>query len=170
MKQIVRIIFIILPFFLNAQRNGVDRNHINDRLRFQAVKEKMEKAVENGNITREQADERYKQYRAKQTLSSTVKQDRVLADHYKKLGINNLEKTKNKLLDQGIPSSQIDAVLGGLLRLVHAAKMDKENFEMNPRIEAYFKDRLELTDSQVGYIMRYARRLARIGKGDPRND
>ena len=67
---------------------------------------------------------------------------------------------KNKLLDRGISSSQLDAVLGGMLRLVHAARTDGENFKMNPRIEAYFKDRLGLANPQIEYLMGLATKIA----------
>ena len=45
-----------------------------------------------------------------------------------------------------------------MLRLVHAARTDGENFKMNPRIEAYFKDRLGLANPQIEYLMGLAKR------------
>ena len=66
------------------------------------------------------------------------------------------------MLDKGIPVDKLDAVLGGMLRLVHAARTDGDSFEMNPRIEAYFKDRLELTHFQIDYLMDVARNIANL--------
>ena len=59
-------------------------------------------------------------------------------------------------MDYNIPADQLDAVLGGMLRLVHAVKLDRENFRINPRLETYFKDRLGLTDRQTDLIARIA--------------
>ena len=96
--------------------------------------------------------------------ASNRKKDIVLENNFKRIGIDNLNKLKNELLDQDIALSQLDAVLGGMLRLIYAAKSDKENFGMNPRIEAYFKDRLDLTDAQVKYIIVLANKIAIDGR------
>ena len=66
------------------------------------------------------------------------------------------------MLDQGIPGDRLDAVLGGMLRLVHAARTDGDKFEMNPRIETYFKDRLELTNFQIDYLIDVAKSIANL--------
>jgi len=124
------------------------------------VRDRIEAAVDQGLITREQADERYTRYRAKLAGTRTERRDPIMENHYERLGVNDLSLIKNGLLDQGIPASQLDAVLGGMLRLVHAAKIDGKNFKMNPRIEVYFKDRIGLTDLQTEYVMGYSRKIA----------
>ena len=160
MKHISRIIILALPLILTAQSSIVGKSRVEDRARWEGLRERIEIAVERGELTREQADERYARYRARLAGARTERRDPVLENHYERLGVNDLRLIKNGLLDQGIPASQLDAVLGGMLRLVHAAKTDGKNFKMNPRIEIYFKDRLGLTDAQTEYVMGYSRRIA----------
>ena len=160
MKHIRKIIILALPLILTAQSSMVGKSRVEDRARWEGLRERIEIAVERGELTREQADERYARYRARLAGARTERRDPVLENHYERLGVNDLSLIKNGLLDQGIPASQLDAVLGGMLRLVHAAKTDGKNFKMNPRIEIYFKDRLGLTDAQTEYVMGYSRRIA----------
>jgi hypothetical protein len=63
-------------------------------------------------------------------------------------------------LDNGITDSQLDAVLRGMIRLIHGAKADGNNFEMNPRIQTYFQDRIGLNQEQVQYVMDLSVRIA----------
>ena len=160
MKHISKITMLALPLILTAQSSVVGKSHVEDQAMWEGLRERIEIAVERGELTREQADERYARYRARLAGTRTERRDPVMENHYERLGVNDLSLIKNGLLDQGIPVSQIDAVLGGMLRLVHAAKTDGENFKMNPRIEVYFKDRLGLTDLQTEYVMGYSRRIA----------
>ena len=64
-----------------------------------------------------------------------------LEEHYNELGVNNLERIKKGLLNNGISEGQIDPVLRGMIRLIKSAKVDGKNFEMNPRMEIYFERR-----------------------------
>ena len=160
MKHISKIILLSIPLSLTSQSSIVGKSHVEDRARWEGVRERIEIAVERGELTREEADERYARYRAKMAGTRSERRDPIMENHYEKLGVSDLGLIKNGLLDQGIPASQLDAVLGGMLRLVHAAKIDGEDFKMNPRIEIYFKDRLSLTDSQTDYVMGYSRRIA----------
>ena len=93
---------------------------------------------------------------------TNVRQDPVIVENFKKLGVDDLNELKNNMLDKGIPAGQLDAVLGGMLRLVHAARIDGDKFEMNPRIETYFKDRLELTNFQIEYLIDVAKSIANL--------
>ena len=102
----------------------------------------------------------YSRYRSRATGLKQVRRDPVIENHFKDLGVDDLNKLKNEMLDQGIPGDRLDAVLGGMLRLVHAARTDGENFKMNPRIEAYFKDRLGLANPQIEYLMGLATKIA----------
>ncbi len=83
-----------------------------------------------------------------------------LAAHFKKLGISDLNRIKNSLLDNGITDSQLDAVLGGMVRLIHGSKADGKDFEMNPRLQVYFQDRIGLNQEQVLYVMDVSVRIA----------
>ena len=87
-------------------------------------------------------------------------QNTELAAHFKKLGISDLNRIKNGLLDNGITDSQLDAVLGGMVRLIHGSKADGKDFEMNPRLQVYFQDRIGLNQEQVLYVMDVSVRIA----------
>ena len=160
MKHIIKIIILIFPLLLIAQRSSSVRGQSPDMIEWVKLREKIEKAVERGDITREDADKTYSQYRSRMSGIKHVRQDPVIENHFKDLGVDDLNELKNDMLDEGIPGPQLDAILGGMLRLVHAARIDGANFKMNPRIEAYFKDRLELADPQIDYLMDVARRIA----------
>ena len=83
-----------------------------------------------------------------------------IVGHYEKLGISDLNRIKNGLMKNGISDNQLDAVLGGMLRVIHAAKAEGANFEMNPRVQAYFQDRIGITQDQTQYVKDISIRIA----------
>ena len=130
------------------------------------VRDRIEAAVDQGLITREQADERYVKYNERLSTrndgpSNRSEKKTELLTHYKKLGINNLSRIKNGLLNNGIPDSQLDAVLRGMIRLIHVAKADDNNYEMNPRMQTYFAERVGLDPKQVQYVNDLSVRMAK---------
>jgi hypothetical protein len=171
MKNIIPILLLYLPLTLLAQ-NSSEKVGVEDRDKWAGVRERIETAVEQGLITREQADERYAEFRRKigQRNDENLGRERMnlnrreqnteLVAHFKKLDINNLNRIKKGLLDNGITDSQLDAVLRGMIRLIHGAKADGNNFEMNPRIQTYFQDRIGLNQEQVQYVMDLSLRIA----------
>ena len=58
MKHISKIIILALPLILTAQSSIVGKSRVEDRARWEGLRERMEAAVERGEITREQADKR----------------------------------------------------------------------------------------------------------------
>ncbi len=160
MKYIIKIIILTFPLLLIAQKSSSVRGQSSDMIEWTKLREKIEKAVDRGDITREDADKTYSRYRSRARGLKQVRRDPVIENHFKDLGVDDLNKLKNEMLDQGIPGDRLDAVLGGMLRLVHAARTDGENFKMNPRIEAYFKDRLGLANPQIEYLMGLATKIA----------
>ena len=160
MKDIIKIIILTFPLLLNAQKSSSVTGQSSDMKEWTKLREKIEKAVERGDITREDADKTYSRYRSRAIGLKQVRRDPVIENHFKDLGVDDLNKLKNEMLDQGIPGDRLDAVLGGMLRLVHAARTDGENFKMNPRIDAYFKDRLGLANPQIEYLMGLAKKIA----------
>ena len=62
MKNIIPIFLLYLPLVLLAQ-NSSEKVRIEDRDKWAGVRERIEGAVERGEITREQADERYAGFR-----------------------------------------------------------------------------------------------------------
>ena len=150
----------VFPILLSAQQSAASgKDKLDDRKKWEVFRQRMERAVSRGDISREEADNKYASFRARSKGQRTERKDPVLEGHFKRLGVEDLDKLKNELLDHGILSDQLDAVLGGMLRLVHAAKTDGDNFKLNPRIESYFKDRLGLTNSQTDHLMTIARRI-----------
>lgn len=162
MKHILKIIILVFPLVMIAQRSNSLQGQSGDNTDWTKIREKIERAVVRGDITREEADEKYSQYRSRVSGKRNVRKDPVVEENFKRLGVDDLNDLKNKMLDKGIPVDKLDAVLGGMLRLVHAARTDGDSFEMNPRIEAYFKDRLELTHFQIDYLMDVARNIANL--------
>ena len=138
MKNIIPILLLYLPLTLLAQNSSEKAG----------VRERIETAVEQGLITREQADERYAEFRKRMNLNKR-EQNTELEKHYNKLGVNNLDRIKKGLLNNGITDNQLDAVLRGMIRLIHGAKADGNNFEMNPRMQIYFQDRIGLNQEQA---------------------
>ena len=154
MKNIISILLLYLPLVIVAQ-NSLEKSRVEDRAKWVGVRERIEGAVERGEITREQADERYAGFRRRMAMHGTD-----IVGHYEKLGISDLNRIKNSLMKNGISDNQIDAVLGGMLRVIHAAKAERDNFEMNPRIQSYFQDRIGLTQDQTQYVKDISIRIA----------
>ena len=149
MKNIIPILLLYLPLTLLAQNSSEK----------EGVRERIETAVEQGLITREQADERYSEFRKRMNLNKR-EQNTELEKHYNKLGVNNLDRIKKGLLNNGITDNQLDAVLRGMIRLIHGAKADGNNFEMNPRMQIYFQNRIGLNQEQVQHVMDSSVRIA----------
>ena len=149
MKNIIPILLLYLPLTLLAQNSSEKAG----------VRERIETAVEQGLIAREQADERYAEFRKRMNLNKR-EQNTELEKHYNKLGVNNLDRIKKGLLNNGITDNQLDAVLRGMIRLIHGAKTDGNNFEMNPRMQIYFQDRIGLNQEQVQHVMDSSVRIA----------
>ena len=158
MKNIISILLLYLPLVIVAQ-NSLEKSRVEDRDKWVGVRERIEGAVERGEITREQADERYAEFR-KRINPNKREQNTELEKHYNKLGVNNLDRIKKGLLNNGITDNQLDAVLRGMIRLIHGAKADGNNFEMNPRMQIYFQDRIGLNQEQVQHVMDSSVRIA----------
>tara|TARA_B100000029_G_scaffold256626_1_gene253357 strand:+ start:2090 stop:2572 length:483 start_codon:yes stop_codon:yes gene_type:complete len=157
--MILRIAILVLPLYLYAQQTDPSSvNEIDNKMKWRVLRDRVEKAFKHGKLTREEADNEYAKFRAYATGKKIETKDPVLEKHFQKYGIENIDYLKNELLDQNIGVDQLDAVLGGILRLAHRAKLDGANFKMNPRLEIYFKQRIGLSDSQIDYIVGLVRR------------
>ena len=84
-----------------------------------------------------------------------------LEEHYNELGVKNLERIKKGLLNNGISERQLDPVLHGMIRLIKGAKVDGNNFEMNPRMKIYFERRIGLNQEQIQNVMDISVRIAK---------
>jgi len=155
MKNIIPILFIFLPITLFSQNS----------LETAAVRDRIETAVDQGLITREQADKRYAKYKEKLRRGHDLNQNKPeknteLVAHFKKLGINNLNRIKKDLMNNGISENQLDAVLGGMIRLIHGAKAKKNNPQISMRMKTYFQDKIGLNPKQIEYVMAISARIA----------
>ena len=171
MKRLIIILSLGLPIMIMGQKSS-DISNSDDKALWEGFQRRIEIAVEKGLITPEQAKERYAGFRKRmehrngENLGSgrmnlnKREQNTELAAHFKKLGISDLSRIKNGLLDNGITDSQLDAVLGGMVRLIHGSKADGKDFEMNPRLQVYFQDRIGLNQEQVLYVMDVSVRIA----------
>ena len=122
---------------------------------WEGFQRRIESALESGKITQEQARERYAGFRKRMEARDTD-----IVGHYEKLGLKDLNRIKNGLIKSGVSDNQLDAVLGGMLRIIHPAKAEGDNFEMNPRLQSYFQDRIGLTEDQTQYVKDISIRIA----------
>ena len=146
---------------LNAQDPLLSQNDkLSKREKWKILRQKTEVEVEKGEISREDADKKYSRFRSHLLGKKAERKDPVLENHFKKLGIDDIDQLKNHLLDKHIPIDKLDAVLGGMLRLIHYFKSDENNQKINPRLEAYFKGRLGLTSYHTTQVYKTARNIA----------
>ena len=159
--KITRVIVVFSPFILNGQDSLLSQNDkLSKREKWKILRQKTERDVDRGEISREEADNKYSRFRSHLLGKRAERKDPVLENHFKKIGIDNIDQLKNHLMDKHIPIDKLDAVLGGMLRLVHYFKSEGNNQKINPRLEAYFKGRLGLTSYQTNQVYKTARNIA----------
>ena len=154
MKNIISMLILYLPLLIVAQ-NSLEKSRIEDRAKWEGFQRRIEGAVERGEMTQEQPRESCAEIRRKIAMRDTD-----IVGHYEKLGIRDLNRIKNALMKYGISDGQLDAVSGGMLRVILAAKAEGDNFEMNPRVQAYFQDRIGLPQDQTQYVKDISIRIA----------
>ena len=159
--KVTRVIVVFSPLMLNAQDPLLSQNDkLSKREKWKILRQKTEVEVEKGEISREDADKKYSRFRSHLLGKKAERKDPVLENHFKKFGIDDIDQLKNHLLDKHIPIDKLDAVLGGMLRLVHYFKSEGNNQKINPRLEAYFKGRLGLTSYHTTQVYKTARNIA----------
>ena len=159
--KVTRVIVVFFPLMLNAQDPLLSQNDkLSKREKWKILRQKTERDVDKGEISREDADKKYSRFRSHLLGKKAERKDPVLENHFKKFGIDDIDQLKNHLLDKHIPIDKLDAVLGGMLRLVHYFKSEGNNQKINPRLEAYFKGRLGLTSYHTTQVYKTARNIA----------
>ena len=159
--KITKVILVFFPLILNAQDSLFSQNDkLSKREKWKILRQKTERDVDKGEISREDADKKYSRFRSHLLGKKAERKDPVLENHFKKFGIDDIDQLKNHLLDKHIPIDKLDAVLGGMLRLIHYFKSDENNQKINPRLEAYFKGRLGLTSYHTTQVYKTARNIA----------
>ena len=159
--KVTRVIVVFFPLMLNAQDSLLSQNDkLSKREKWKILRQKTERDVDKGEISREDADKKYSRFRSHLLGKKAERKDPVLENHFKKFGIDNIDQLKNHLLDKHIPIDKLDAVLGGMLRLVHYFKSEGNNQKINPRLETYFKGRLGLTSYHTTQVYKTAKKIA----------
>ena len=159
--KVTRVIVVFSPLMLNAQDSLLSQNDkLSKREKWKILRQKTERDVDKGEISREDADKKYSRFRSHLLGKKAERKDPVLENHFKKFGIDDIDQLKNHLLDKHIPIDKLDAVLGGMLRLVHYFKSEGNNQKINPRLEAYFKGRLGLTSYHTTQVYKTAKKIA----------
>ena len=159
--KVTRVIVVFFPLMLNAQDSLLTQNDkLSKREKWKILRQKTERDVDKGEISRKDADKKYSRFRSHMLGKKAERKDPVLENHFKKFGIDDIDQLKNHLLDKHIPIDKLDAVLGGMLRLVHYFKSEGNNQKINPRLEAYFKGRLGLTSYHTTQVYKTARSIA----------
>ena len=159
--KVTRVIVVFFPLMLNAQDSLLTQNDkLSKREKWKILRQKTERDVDKGEISREDADKKYSRFRSHLLGNKTERKDPVLENHFKKFGIDDIDQLKNHLLDKHIPIDKLDAVLGGMLRLVHYFKSEGNNQKINPRLETYFKGRLGLTSYHTTQVYKTAKNVA----------
>ena len=159
--KITKAIVVFFPLMLIAQDSLLSQNDkLSKREKWKILRLKTERDVDKGEISRGDADKKYSRFRSHLLGKKAERKDPVLENHFKKFGIDDIDQLKNHLLDKYIPIDKLDAVLGGMFRLVHYFKSEGNNQKMNPRLEAYFKGRLGLTSHHTTQVYKTARDIA----------
>ena len=159
--KVTRVIVVFFPLMLNAQDSLLTQNDkLSKREKWKILRQKTERDVDKGEISREDADKKYSRFRSHLLGKKAERKDPVLENHFKKFGIDDIDQLKNHLLDKHIPIDKLDAVLGGMLRLVHYFKSEGNNQKINPRLETYFKGRLGLTSYHTTQVYKTAKNIA----------
>ncbi|MFL2983223.1 MAG: hypothetical protein ACJZ12_02405 [Candidatus Neomarinimicrobiota bacterium] len=160
MTILTNIIAIMLVLLLNDNQNEyISNKDLDYQNNWDILRERTEVSIKIGEITEEQAQQKYSKFRIMLLGQQAGKDDHVLERHFKKLGVDNVNQLKNELMDHHISVYQLNAVLGGILRLGNVLKVGGKNEKMPKRLKVYFKDRLGMTNSELIYIMRTTKKI-----------
>lgn len=153
---IVVALFLPLNDYQNEYISNKDLDYQNN---WDILRERTEVLIKKGEITEKQAQQKYSKFRVMLLGKQAGKDDHVLEMHFNKLGLDNVNQLKNELMDHRISVYQLNAVLGGILRLGNFLKLGGKNEKMPKRLRVYFKDRLGLTNSELKYIMKTTKKI-----------
>ena len=118
-------------------------------------------AVERGELTPEEGRERMAAARQRQQEGREGDGDR-LRGRFNRIGVTDemVARIRVALKESGVTDEQIEPALGGMLRVVYEMKSEGEEFELDPRLQDYFQNRIGLTDEQIELVLGIARRIA----------
>lgn len=81
-------------------------------------------------------------------------------EHFEKLGIGTDEfrAIQMHLYRNGVPRESLEAVMGGLLRILFEMKNERERFQLDPRMRAHF-EKLGIESEQIEQVQELAKRI-----------
>ena len=133
-----------------------------NNLDYSKASKRIEEAVRQGKINRQEANDRYRNLEKRlQESGKRGPRSNDLSFHFSKLGITNHEEIKLELMSQGITISQIEPVFGGMIRIIHSLNMEKEKKPLNKRLKIYFEEVCKLTPLQIKYIEQLSHKYAK---------
>ena len=152
----MKVLFLFFSLLIASQDSTIIRKYgVFDH----ATIERIENSVRNGEMTRREADSRYVYY-LQNNLNRLKKKESVIKNNFQEVGIYDLDKIRNEMLIMDFPAKKIEPSLGGMLRVIHAMKKGKNKYEISPRLQSYFQERLELRSYQIDYIMKKSEKIA----------
>ena len=69
MKYTLKVIILVFPLVLIAQRSSSLKGQSVNNVEWTQFREKIERAVQRGDLTKKEADEKYSQYRSKMLMT-----------------------------------------------------------------------------------------------------
>ncbi len=149
------IFFLIFSFLLGNQDSTVIRKYgVFDHATIQRI----EMSVREGEMSREEANSRYLYY-LQNNLNRLKKKESVIKSKFREVGVYDLDKVRNEMLSYNFPVEKIEASLGGMLRVLHAMKKEKDKYEFAPKLESYFSERLGLKKYHIDYILKKSKKI-----------
>ena len=154
----MKAFFLFLSLLIGSQDSTIIRKYgVFDH----ATIKRIENSVRNGEMTRREADSRYVYY-LQNNLNRLKKKESVIKSNFQEVGVYDLDKIRNEMLIMDFPIGKIEPALGGMLRVIHAMKKVKNRYKLSPRLKSYFKERLELENYHIDYIMRKSEKIAQM--------
>ncbi|MFL3005914.1 MAG: hypothetical protein ACJZ1R_07085 [Candidatus Neomarinimicrobiota bacterium] len=154
----MKAFFLFLSLLIGSQDSTIIRKYgVFDH----ATIKRIENLVRNGEMTRSEADSRYVYY-LQNNLNRLKKKESVIKSNFQEVGVYDLDKIRNEMLIMDFPIGKIEPSLGGMLRVIHAMKKGENRYKLSPRLKSYFKERLELENYHIDYIMRKSEKIAQM--------
>ena len=154
----MKAFFLFFSLLIGSQDSTIIRKYgVFDH----ATIKRIENSVRNGEMTRREADSRYVYY-LQNNLNRLKKKESVIKNKFQEVGVYDLDKIRNEMLIMDFPIEKIEPSLGGMLRVIHAMKKAKNKYKISPRLNAYFRERLELESYHIDYIMKKSKKIAQI--------
>ena len=154
----MKAFFLFLSLLIGSQDSTIIRKYgVFDH----ATIKRIENSVRNGEMTRREADSRYVYY-LQNNLNRLKKKESVIKSNFQEVGVYDLDKIRNEMLIMDFPIGKIEPSLGGMLRVIHAMKKGENRYKLSPRLKSYFKERLELENYHIDYIMRKSEKIAQM--------